>query len=42
MVTANAQAFVAGGGGIINSYGDNYIDTSNGAPSGSLTLVTRQ
>jgi hypothetical protein len=41
-VTQNLQAYVAGSGGIINSYGDNYIDTTNGAPSGSLTTVTRQ
>jgi hypothetical protein len=42
MVTGNTQAYVADAGGVIYSYGDNYIDTSNGSPTGSLTLFTKQ
>jgi hypothetical protein len=42
MVTGNTQAYVADAGGVIYSYGDNYIDTSNGVPTGSLTPFTKQ
>jgi hypothetical protein len=44
-LTGNATSYdiVTGvTGAIINSYGDNYIDASNGPPMGSLTLVGRE
>lgn len=39
---SSAHGFVADAGGVINSYGDNYIDTSNGTNTGSLTSVGKQ
>jgi hypothetical protein len=40
-VTGNANGWHAEGGGVIASYGDNYID-GNGANTGSLSPINRQ
>jgi hypothetical protein len=41
-ITGNASAFSASMGGVINSYGDNYIGAANGAPTGSFANVVKQ
>ena len=41
MVTGNAAGWIATSGGVVASYGDNYID-GNGANTGSLTTIIKQ
>lgn len=41
-LTGNAISFDADHGGVVDSYGDNYIDMSNGAPIGTLTTVGKE
>ena len=41
-LTGNPVPYNIAIGAIIDTYGDNYIDSSNGAPTGSLTSVGRQ
>jgi hypothetical protein len=41
-VTGNAIGFDATMGGVIKSYGDNYLAAGNGSNTGSLTTVGRQ
>jgi hypothetical protein len=41
MVTGNSQGFIVADGGVIHTYGDNYID-GNGSNFGSLTPVAKQ
>jgi len=38
--TGNGNMFLAGSGGVINSYVDNYLDAANGAPVGVAFAVT--
>jgi hypothetical protein len=40
-VTGNANGWAVFTGGIVDSYGDNYID-GNGSNTGSLTPIVRQ
>ncbi len=40
--TGNATVYSVIPGGVINSYGDNYLAAANGAPTGSLTSATKQ
>jgi hypothetical protein len=41
-LTGNTIGFSASSNGVIKSYGDNYMDASNGVPSGSLTPFAKQ
>jgi hypothetical protein len=41
-VTGNVVSFDADTGGIIQTYGDSYLQAANGAPAGSLTSTTKQ
>jgi len=41
-LTGNAISFDADHGGVVDSYGDNYIDMSNGVPVGTLTTVGKE
>jgi hypothetical protein len=41
-LTGNVVGFDADTGGVIKSYGDNYLAAANGAPIGSLTSVSKQ
>jgi hypothetical protein len=41
-VTGNATGYSASNGGVIKSYGDNYLAAGNGSNTGTLTSVGRQ
>jgi len=41
-LTGNGASYIASSPAVLNTYGDNYIDTSNGPPIGSLTGANRQ
>jgi hypothetical protein len=41
-LTGNASGFMARNGGVVASYGDNYLGAANGTPTGSLTGTGKQ